>query len=85
VEADMHANQSPPTEKHALRIPEFCKAFGVGRSKFYELVARRELQPRKSGKQTLIPMSEARRWFDSLPTVEPTTPPRRPRRGQRRG
>jgi excisionase family DNA binding protein len=66
-------NQITPTEKLALRIPEFCRAFGVGRTKFYELVARRELQPRKSGKQTLIPVAEAERWFNSLPIVEPKT------------
>jgi predicted DNA-binding transcriptional regulator AlpA len=78
-----HTNHSPrSTEKLALKIPEFCRAFGVGRSKFYELVARRELQPRKSGKQTLIPMGEAERWFSSLPPLELKTPLRRPRRGR---
>jgi excisionase family DNA binding protein len=79
-----HATQIHPTEKLALRIPEFCRAFGVGRSKFYELVARRELRPRKSGKQTLISVAEAERWFNSLPTIEPKTPPRRPHRGRQR-
>ena len=79
-----HANQSP-TEKHALRIPEFCRAFGVGRSKFYELAARRELHPRKSGKQTLIPVAEAERWFNGLPAYEPKMPPRAATRAQRRG
>jgi excisionase family DNA binding protein len=77
----MRAIQPPLTEKLALRISEFCKAFGMGRSKFYELVARRELQPRKSGKQTLIPLAEAQRWFASLPVVQPRTPPRRRRAG----
>jgi predicted DNA-binding transcriptional regulator AlpA len=65
-----------PSDKRAFRIPEFCRAFGIGRSKFYELVARRELRPRKSGKQTLIPVGEAERWFNSLPILEPETRPR---------
>ena len=64
------ANTTQTPEKRAMRIPEFCAAYGVGRSKFYELVARRELKPRKSAKQTLIPISEAERWFSTLPQME---------------
>ena len=74
------ANTTQTPEKRAMRIPEFCAAYGVGRSKFYELVALRELKPRKSAKQTLIPVSEAERWFATLPHLEPQTPPRQPRR-----
>jgi excisionase family DNA binding protein len=74
----MPLNQiQPPNEKRAFRIPEFCRAFGVGRSKFYELVARRQLRPRKSGRQTLISVAEAERWFNSLPIIEPETSYRR--------
>jgi excisionase family DNA binding protein len=75
----------PGTHKLAFRIDEFCRAFGVGRSKFYELVARREIKPVKSAKQTLIPVSEAERWLASLPPFDVKTPPRQPRRGLGRG
>jgi excisionase family DNA binding protein len=61
----------------ALRVREFCRAFGLSRSTFYELVARRELRPRKAGRLTLIPAEEVRRWFNSLPILEPETTPRR--------
>jgi excisionase family DNA binding protein len=63
--------------RRALRVREFCKAFGLSRTTFYKLVFRRELRPRKAGKLTLIPADEARRWFDSLPIIEPETPPTR--------
>jgi excisionase family DNA binding protein len=61
----------------ALRVREFCSAFGLSRSTFYELVARRELRPRKAGRLTLIPADEVRRWFNSLPIIEPEAPKRR--------
>jgi excisionase family DNA binding protein len=75
---------SPSETKRALRVHEFCRAYGIGRTKLYELIQRRELLPRKSGKQTLIPMAEAERWFNSLPHLAPTSPPRPSRRGRTR-
>jgi excisionase family DNA binding protein len=73
-----------PAHKLAFRIDEFCRAFGVGRSKFYELVARHEIRPVKSAKQTLIPVAEAERWLASLPPFDVKTSPRWPRGGQAR-
>jgi excisionase family DNA binding protein len=64
------------TKPVALRVKEFCKLYGIGRTKLYELINRRELRPRKSGKQTLIPTTEAERWFESLPIVSPSARPR---------
>jgi excisionase family DNA binding protein len=77
----------PPAEKRAMRVDEFCKAYGFCRTKFYALVARRELRAVKSGHHTLISADEAQRWFNSLPPLElgtPREPPRHLRRRPRR-
>jgi hypothetical protein len=77
----MSLNQSQPQTKNAhFASRSSAGLFGVGRSKFYELVARRLLRPRKSGRQTLISVAEAERWFNNLPIIEPETSHRPPGR-----
>jgi hypothetical protein len=66
--------------KRALRVSDFCRLFGIGRSKFYVLVERGEIRPVKSDKVTLIPISEGERWLASLP---PIGAPRRRGRSRR--
>jgi hypothetical protein len=42
----------------ALRVHEFCDAFGIGITLFYSLVKTGEIRVRKVGRVTIIPMSE---------------------------
>ncbi len=47
----------------AYRVAEFMQAFGVGRTKVYNLVNSGQLQILKSGRVTLIPMSSVETWM----------------------
>ena len=44
------------------RVNDFCHAFGIGRTSFYEEVKRGELKVIKFGKRTLVPNAEAKAW-----------------------
>ncbi len=49
-------------EPISVRVPEACRLTGIGRSKFYELVASGEIRVVKIGSMTLVPF-EALRQF----------------------
>jgi excisionase family DNA binding protein len=48
----------------ALRVHEFCNAFGIGTTLFYSIVKNGELRTRKIGKVTVIPLSEVAAWME---------------------
>lgn len=50
-------------EKVAYRVREFTKAFGVGRSKVYELINSGDLRVVKTGRVTLITAASAMDWL----------------------
>ena len=50
----------------ARTIKGFCAAYGVGRTKAYELIAKGKLEVRKVGTRTLITEDSAQRWFSAL-------------------
>ena len=52
-----------------LTINGFCQWSSLCRTKVYDLIAKGHLRPRKCGRRTLIPMEEAIRWWNSLPTM----------------
>jgi excisionase family DNA binding protein len=61
-----------PTETlGALSIPAFCRVYGVGRSKTYELIGAGTLEAKKFGAKTLIDRASAERWYCSLPGFSP--------------
>lgn len=65
TQADPRANASPlPVE--AYTIPDFCRAYGVGRSFTYEEIKAGRLRIVKAGRRTLIPAASARKWFTRL-------------------
>jgi excisionase family DNA binding protein len=45
----------------------------IGRTKFYELIASREIPIRKVGRKTLVAASDLRDWAKRLPVVETRT------------
>jgi predicted DNA-binding transcriptional regulator AlpA len=57
--------------KAAYTVSEFLEAFGLGRTKFYELVNAGQLKARKNGTKTVVLAADAQAWLDSLPAVEP--------------
>ena len=59
----------------AYSIKEFVKAFGIGRSKFYEEVKAGRIKTRKVGSRTLVAAVDAEAWLKSLPLGH--VPPRR--------
>lgn len=59
-------------EKQAYRVDEFCHAYGIGRSKFYEEVGQGRIKVFKLGRLTLIAKEEAQRWLDLCQTESPS-------------
>ena len=44
--------------KSALSVKEFCRAIGIGRTNFYALIKRKELNTIKLGGRRMVPFSE---------------------------
>ena len=54
------------TEPIATSVEEFARRYGLGRTKAFDLIRRRELQAVKVGRRTLVPIVAAEAWFASL-------------------
>jgi len=56
-------------ERHgALPVPEFCRLYGIGRSKAYQELNEGRLKAKKIGRKTLI--TNADEWLAALPPIE---------------
>ncbi|WP_439394960.1 helix-turn-helix domain-containing protein [Bradyrhizobium sp. PMVTL-01] len=53
-------------------IPECCRLAAIGRTKFYELIAKGEIPIRKIGKKSVVAAADLRRWAARLPVMEAT-------------
>jgi excisionase family DNA binding protein len=53
----------------AYTINNFCRCYGIGRTKTYAEIAAGRLLARKVGKRTLILKSDADAWLTTLPAV----------------
>jgi excisionase family DNA binding protein len=53
-------------QKLALSVADFCAAFSIGRSTFYEEVKAGRLRVLKAGRRTLVASAEAERWLRGL-------------------
>lgn len=53
------------------RINDFRKAHGISRATTYNLIRDGKLKALKQGTVTLIPETEAEKWRQSLPAIEP--------------
>ena len=62
------SNQTPSSLHTRLnwRVPEFCDAFAMGRTKFYALVASGKITLIKCGRTTLVTDAEACRFQQAL-------------------
>jgi len=63
------AEQAQPTGPLAVGIPEACKITSLSRSRLYSELRSGNLKARKSGRRTLIAMSDLSHWLQSLPTT----------------
>ena len=57
-----------PSHQGALSIETFCRWASIGRTVAYREIAEGRLQVRKLGRRTLIPVAEAERWLNALPS-----------------
>ena len=55
----------------AFSVKEFCDRYDIGLTAFYEEVNEGRLTVKKRGSRTLVPRSNARAWFNALPTMAP--------------
>lgn len=55
-------------ELGGFSVDDFCRWSGIGRTAAYAEIKSGRLTIRKFGKRTIVPISEARRWFEALPT-----------------
>lgn len=53
----------------AMRIPEFCRRYRVGRSTTYKQIKTRRLRAKKIGDITIITPEDAEAWLRSLPVL----------------
>ncbi len=51
-------------------VNDFCQWAGIGRTAVYAELKAGRLTARKFGRRTIIPVSEAERWLDSLPAIQ---------------
>lgn len=56
-------------EKVAYTVPEFLSVYGIGRTKFYDLVKKGQLPIKKVGKRSLVIKADADAWLNSLPEI----------------
>lgn len=53
--------------KRFISIRSFCDAYGVGRTRTYDLIAAGKLQAVKNGPRTMIDVESAEQWAATLP------------------
>jgi excisionase family DNA binding protein len=68
--------EAPDLEPISVRIREACRLTGIGRSKFYELVASGDIEVIKVGVMTLVPFEGLRGFIDRSRSTARTEAPR---------
>jgi excisionase family DNA binding protein len=58
--------------KRLLTVAEFCKTYGVGRTRAYALINAGVIMAVKIGVSTRITADSAESWAASLPPIKPT-------------
>jgi excisionase family DNA binding protein len=71
-EAGKDLPSTPP--RLALSVQELSTSLGISRSQTYKFIANGALQTRKLGRRTIIAMSEAHRFVNSLPEYNNRSP-----------
>ncbi len=55
-------------KQQLLSVKDFCSAYGLGRTRTYELIGSGAVEAVKDGAKTLITAESAERWAQSLPS-----------------
>jgi hypothetical protein len=55
----------------ALRIKDFCREYGIGSTRLWEVINSGALDVRRVGRRVLITRASAEAWLLSLPTPQP--------------
>jgi Helix-turn-helix domain len=58
--------------QRAMRIPDFCERYDIGRTKAYEEINAGRLRARKAGRRTIITADDAEDWLGRLPALQET-------------
>jgi len=56
-------------EQDMMKLPEFCKKYGVSRSAAYREISGGRLRVTHIGRSVRVKTKDAESWFASLPTV----------------
>lgn len=59
-------------ERILVRVPEAMRMIGIGRSAIYEEISAGRLKIKKSGRKTLIAVSDIQEWIKNLPERAPS-------------
>jgi len=54
------------SEKELYSVAEFLHCYGLGRTTFYALVAKKEIPIIRRGKRTFVARTDAEAWLESL-------------------
>lgn len=65
----MEQQKAEPVRSGVFSVNDFCQWAGIGRTAVYAELKAGRLTARKFGRRTIIPVSEAEKWLESLPTV----------------
>jgi excisionase family DNA binding protein len=61
------SEQQRRARQRAMSISQFCKRYGIGRTKAYDELRMGRLRGHKCGNRTLIANDDAEQWLSSLP------------------
>jgi excisionase family DNA binding protein len=56
--------------ERAFSIEEFCRRYGLGRTKAYEEIKLGRLRARKVGRRTIVTQDDAENWLRHLPPMK---------------
>jgi excisionase family DNA binding protein len=59
----------PQVARRAYTVNEFCEAHGIGRTTFYDQVAKGLIRVLKVGRKTIVPIAESENWMKRLSEV----------------
>ncbi len=51
----------------AYSVTEFCKKYGLGRTRAYAEIGSGRLKAKKIGRRTVVPADAAEEWLSTLP------------------
>lgn len=63
------SSKTSQLQPRALTVRQFSETYGVSRATTYKMISDGEIEARKAGGRTLIPVDAAEAWFKALPGI----------------